>query len=238
MVWLPRELFDSIVKGVSPHSTKSAADALLFDEGYENLLWRAIFRKDDWIDRAHTLGANPALICPNLKSMSRSGTNQCYVLLVTHDYGGDLRFNCELLFKSLRRGYKYDKATDTVKFPKMKFETKSGRRTEFPAITLNIREPLKGEEIATLPKNTIRSLFEEETIRTQYSFAHDKEIRSLESSEIFGLGGTLSSSTSEIPICVLYLEEKRPVTLQEIGRPGVKPIFTGRKLVGWKPGEL
>ena len=115
----------------------------------------------------------------------------------------------------------------------------SGRRIEFPEITLNIRDALRSEEIITLPKSTIRLLFEEKSIQTQYCFAHDKKIRTLEPSEIFGLGGTLLSSTSEIPICVVYIEEKRSTALQEIGRPEVKPMFDkGGKLIDWTAGSL
>lgn len=51
---------------ISPNSTKNMPDALLFSENQENLLWGAIFKSDEWIDKAFKLGASPVLVGPEL----------------------------------------------------------------------------------------------------------------------------------------------------------------------------
>lgn len=50
--------FDLLVASIGPDSTKKVADALLFSEKQENILWRAIFKSDEWIDKAFRLEAS------------------------------------------------------------------------------------------------------------------------------------------------------------------------------------
>jgi hypothetical protein len=52
-------------------STKNLADSLPFPESQEDILWRAIFKTDGWINKAFELGACPALVGPKLHEIGK-----------------------------------------------------------------------------------------------------------------------------------------------------------------------
>ena len=239
MVWLSREIFDLITKRLSPNSFKSAANAQRFDEGDDNIPWRAIFDNDQWIDQAYEAGANPALICANFASISHGRRNQCYMLLISHDWDGELFFGNgpKLLFESLRKDHIYDSEQHSVILPAKTFEADK-RLLELPEIKLNIHESIYPGDIIQLPYKTIRMLFQKNPIRTQYSFARDRTIRTLSSPHIYGIGGSLLRTKSRVPICIMYLpeEQQRAYVLKEDGCPKVTNIVRERygPVVGWR----
>lgn len=238
MVWLPREIFDLIAKGLGPNSFKIAASAQRFHEGDENLPWRAIFDNDQWIDQAYEVGANPALICADFASLSHRSQGQCYMLLIDHDWDGDLYLNegPKLLFRSLRKDHIYDREQHCVNFPAKTFEI-DGRPLELPKIKLNIYNPTIPSDTIQFPDKAIRTLFRKNPFRTEYTFARDRRIRTAESEHIYGLGGRLLRAKSRVPICIIYLpeEQQRPYVLQEASCPEVTHIIgVNDMLLGWR----
>lgn len=92
----PREIFDLIAGGLLPSSTKSIADALLYSEKQENILWGAIFKSDEWIDKALEVKACPSLISPTLDMIGNPdcrGPRRHYGLLSINDWRGDLHIS-------------------------------------------------------------------------------------------------------------------------------------------------
>jgi hypothetical protein len=51
---MPQELFEMIASEIPPNATKQIANAGLKHECAENILWRAIFASDEWINLAET----------------------------------------------------------------------------------------------------------------------------------------------------------------------------------------
>lgn len=240
---IPREIFDFIVEGVAPNSTKNVADALLFSENQEDKLWRAIFRNDKWIEKAFELGASPALVGPKLGMVGIPGykdSSRLHILLVTNDWGGDLQYSKDLLFQSLRAGYRYDKSKFKVTLPETRFTTPDGRTTRIPEIVLYVCDAVWPGETIILPKRTIRRLFGKKSVRTQYSFACEKRIVNLQDPYIYGIGGKISEPGALLPICVLHLVslgKKWQTILRAPKCPLVIPILTDGirgDIVGWK----
>lgn len=123
---IPREIFDRILKGMLPNSIKNMDDAHLYCEKPENLLWRAIFKSDEWIGTPLEVKACPSLIGPTLDMIGKPdyrGPQRHYVLLSINDSDGDLRFFQDLLFQSLREGYCYDEAKFEITLLETTFTT-------------------------------------------------------------------------------------------------------------------
>lgn len=240
---IPREIFDLIVEGLSPNSTKSMADALLFSEPQENILWRAIFKNDGWINKALQLGACPALIGPTLHMIGmhdNKGSQRHHILLSINDWSGDLQYDKHLLFDSLRAGHHYDETNLRVTLPEITFTSPDNRKMKIPEIILYVSDVIRSDEIIHLSKRAIKRLFEKSMVRTQYSFSSQKKVRSLESPNIYGIGGNISKRGGLIPICGM-----NPVcngktwqtTLKAPKCPRVRPVLSaGQKghIIGWE----
>jgi hypothetical protein len=240
---IPREIFDLIVEGLSPNCTKSIADALLFSETQENILWRAIVKSDEWIDKAFELGACPALIGPKLDMIgmpSYKGSQRHHILLSTNDWTGDLQYDKNLLFDSLRAGYRYDATKLKVTLPEINFTSPDKRKMKIPEIVLYVCDAISSGELIVLSERAIRRLFEKSVVRTKYSFASQKEVRSLESPYIYGIGGSISEPGGLIPICgmhpICYGKKWRTI-LMAPKCPRVRPSFSAGKkghIIGWE----
>lgn len=241
---IPREIFDLIVEGLSPNSTKNIADALLFSEKQENILWRVIFKNDKWIDEAFKLGACPALIGPKLDLIGMpnyKGSHRHHILLSTNDYSGDLQYSQKLLFESLREGYHYDETKFKVTLPETNFISPDKRKMKIPEIVLHVKDAIKPWETIPLSRRAIRRLFEKIVVRTQYSFARQKKVCSLQSPYIYGMGGSISKPEALLPICGMHPVccGKEWVTILVAPKcPPVSPIHSDGKrgrIVGWEP---
>lgn len=219
------------------------ADALLFSESQENILWRAIFKNDEWIDKASELGACPALIGPTLDMIempSYKGSRRHHILLSTNDWEGDLQYEENLLFSSLRAGYRYDEKKFKVTLPEIHFSSPDKREMKIPEIVLYVRDAIRPGEVILLSKRAIRRLFEKSVVRTQYSFASQKEVRVLQSPYIYGIGGSISEPNGLLPICGMHpaCRGKRWRTiLKAVKCPRVRPLLSDGirgDIIGWQ----
>jgi hypothetical protein len=230
---IPREIFDLIVEGMLPNSTKNMADALLYSEKQENILWRAIFKSDEWIDKALEVGACPSLIGPTLDMVGQPdyrGPRRHYVLLSINDWHGDLQYFQHLLFKSLREGYHYEEAKFEITLPETTFtNTGTTCKMKIPEIILYINDVICSAECIELDKSVLRRLFKRSEVQTQYSFAIQKKIGCIQSPDIFGTRKTISKRRHLSPICGMYLvcNGKRWRTILNVPEcPPVTPIFS------------
>ncbi|OJZ79496.1 hypothetical protein ASPFODRAFT_457240 [Aspergillus luchuensis CBS 106.47] len=175
---IPQEIFDLIAASLSPNSTKKLADALLCSESQENILWRAIFKSDGWIDKASELGACPVLVGPKLHEIGRpsyKGSRRHHILLLTNDYAGDLQYSSDLRFESLREGHCYDPAKFRIILPETTFVNPNKREMKIPEIAIYVQDAIWPQETLNLSRRAIRRLFEKSAVRTQYSFASQKK---------------------------------------------------------------
>jgi hypothetical protein len=230
---IPREVFDLVADALLPNSTKNMADALLYSEKKENILWRAIFKSDEWIDKALEVEACPCLIGPTLDMIGNpdcNGPRRHHALLSINDWHGDLQYFRHLLFESLREGYRYNKAKYKVILPETIFTNPDKTRTmKIPEIVLHINDVIFSYELIELKKSVIRRLFKPSTVQTQYSFATQKKIRLIQRPDIFGIRGTISKRRHLSPICGMYLlcNGKRWQTILKIPEcPRVAPVLT------------
>lgn len=168
---IPREVFDLIADALLPNSTKNMADALLYSEKKENILWRAIFKSDEWIDKALEVEASPCFIGPTLDMIGNpdyNGPRRHHVLLSINDWHGDLQYFRYLLFESLREGYRYNKAKYKVILPETTFTNIDKTRTmKIPEIVLHINDVIFSYELIELKKSVIRRLFKPSTVQHQ-----------------------------------------------------------------------
>lgn len=241
---LPRELFDSISNLLGPHSTKNLSKVLLSEETPENLLWRSIFEKDTWLEKAWEYKADPVLVSPNLESITKDPRylqkrRRYNILFLTMDWEtGDTI--CDptmgrIFFECLRQDHRYRKETGTVSLPRRTFRTKTGRKIQFPKISLNIQSVVDGDEFLTLPAKTLRQCFRKDRIETQYCFADEKKIRVLENSKILGIGD-MSDPKAYIPMCSFWLRNKdQPQFLKAKNCPRfrLKGEYP-KNIVGWE----
>jgi hypothetical protein len=240
---IPREIFDLVAGGLLPNSTKSMADALLYSENQENILWRAIFKSDKWIDKALEVKACPCLIGPTLDMIGNSnynGSQRHHVLLSINDWYGDLQYFQNLLFESLREGYRYKEAKFEIILPETTFTNPDKtRKMKIPEIVLHINDVIFSNELIKLKKSVIRGLFKPSAVQTQYSFATQKKICSIQRPEIFGTR-KISKRRHLSPICGMYLvcNGKRWQTILMVPEcPRVTPVFSdGRTgdIIRWK----
>lgn len=221
---LPHESPDYIVKRSGPHSTKNLSEAMLFEDTTGNLLWRSIFEKDAWLERAWKYEADPVLVCPDLASITDCSRRWYNILFLTMDWktgdticDGSMR---RTFFDCLRKDHQYHADEDTVSLRKCTFSTKEGRKIEFPRIRLNIRSVLVGAEFLTLPARTLRQCFQKDRLESQYCFANEKKVRTLENSKIRGIGGAISDPSAPMPMCCFWLRNKdEPQFIQAKGCP-------------------
>lgn len=241
---IPQEIFDLIAKSLGISDTKTAADALLKREGQENKLWTTIFKSDAWVKEAARLRASPALVGPKIGMIGKANykhNSRHHILLVTNDWGGDLRFSKNLFFESLRDGYRYNEREQKVILPETKLTSPDNQKMITPEIVLYLQDVICAGEPIVLPKSVMKHLFEKKSIRTQYCFANERKIRSLEDGNVYGIGGKISKPCALIPICVMYLFDsgrKWRVVLESSKCPPVTPIMEKNSLdiYGWKYG--
>ncbi|KAJ5292068.1 hypothetical protein N7478_001319 [Penicillium angulare] len=210
---MPQELFDMIANEIPPNVTKQIANASLKHECADNILWRAIFASDEWINLAeHILKEatymkvpGPILIGRNLSSIGNpmdSNQQHQHILLAANDWTGDLRFHQEVFFKSLRKDYKYRQKDQKVIFPKAMLRTlPDGECVSVPGITLYIQN-LNGAEDIELPRKDLKRLFDKKLIQTQYSSSSLKKVQTIKASDVCGLLNKGLSTPGDLsPIC-------------------------------------
>jgi hypothetical protein len=112
---------------------------------------------------------------------------------------------------------------------------------KIPEIVLHVKDAIRPWETIHLSGKALRRLFEKSVVRTQYSFATQKKVCSLQSPNVYGIGGSISKPEALLPICVIYpiCCGKEWVTILEAPKcPPVSPIHSDGKrgrLVGWEP---
>jgi len=108
---MSQELWDMVANNLPAVSTKDAAQALGFhlrtEQKKQYQLWDLIFRDQTWISKATVqYGVNPVLVGWGLHKYCNTKNIQvakpAYLILVGGDQSGDLRFEKEIFFKSLR----------------------------------------------------------------------------------------------------------------------------------------
>lgn len=212
---LPQELFDMIVNESPPNITKQMANASFKHECADNILWRAIFASDEWINLAenllkespYTKAPGPILIGKDLSSIGDPNGNNHkhhHILLAPNDWTGDLRYYRENFFNSLRTDYRYRQKGQKVIFPKTTLRTSpGGKHLSVPGITLYIN-PLDSSEMIELPRKELKRLFDKKSIRTQYSSSSLKKVQTINISDVCGLLGKRLSTPGDLsPICGL-----------------------------------
>lgn len=238
---IPQEIYDFISQILSSSDNKNAADAFLCVERPENRLWRTIFKSDAWVEEAYKLGASPALVGPKIGMIGKENykdTQRHHILLVTNDWSGDLQYDTNLLFQSLRDGYRYNKKKYKVTLPETRFTTPDNRKMIIPEIVLYLHDAIRGSDSIVLPKRAVKRLFEKKFIRTHYSFAREKKICLLDDKNVYGIGGKISEPGALIPICVMYLfdsAKKWRLILEVAGHPPLAPIMNknSNDIYGW-----
>jgi hypothetical protein len=211
---LPQELFDQITSATPPNATKQFANASFKHEGAENILWRAIFASDEWINLAENLLKEsyngkipgPMLIGKDLSGIGDPNDNNKnhHILLAPNDWTGDLYHRPEKFFSSLRTDYRYLEKEQRVIFPKITLRTSpDGEDLSIPTITLYIK-PLHAGEMIELPRKVLKRLFDKKSIRTQYSSSSLKKVQTINVSDVCGLLGKRLSTPGDLsPICGL-----------------------------------
>lgn len=71
---IPQEIFDFFAQYWSFNEIGTAAEIFQKCEGQENRLWRTIFKSDDWVKEALSVGASPALVGPKIGMIGNANT--------------------------------------------------------------------------------------------------------------------------------------------------------------------
>lgn len=210
---IPREILDQIIKHVNPVQSVAFTASTSLEAGDE-LIWSTIFANDDWLEVARTKGAKPALLGPNLSSIVACGRKRehvtCNVLLLAFDWSGDVQYQDEQFFSSLRPHYKMV-SKNIIEFWARKMRV-GGQTYELPRILLNVKDALEVPGSLRLPEHSIASLLQTSPVCTQYCFAKDHRIHTLASSSLVGIGGAISDTSKRIPICNLQFPEQLGLT--------------------------
>ncbi|KAJ5737268.1 uncharacterized protein N7483_002506 [Penicillium malachiteum] len=211
---LPQEVFDMIAKRSPPNATKEAANQGAKRECADNILWRAIFATDEWLNLAERLlqespyvkAPGPILIGKNLSSIGNPDVKDPkhhHILLAPNDWTGDLSYNLDVFFNSLREDYRYLEKGHKVILPRTTLALGPGHDLRVPGITLYIKNLMVSTETIELPKKELKRLFDKRAIRTQYTSSSLKKIQMIESSDVCGVKHRLSMPGDLSPICGL-----------------------------------
>lgn len=164
---------------------------------------------NEWIDKALEVEACPCLLGPTLDMTGTpdyNGHRRHHVLLSINDWHGDLQYFRNLLFESLREGYRYNKAKHKVILPETTFTNRDkSRNMKIPEIVLHTNDVIFSYELIELQKSVTWRIFKPSTVQTQYSFATQKKIRVIKRPDIFGTRKTISKRRHLSPICGMYL---------------------------------
>lgn len=249
MPQLPREIFDMIrdYTQPDPFQAKAMASSMSFiDDNSSRRLWRSIFKDEKWFEEATDLEAEPVLIGANLGDIVASQPRKkksAYIILYPNDFSGDLyHYGVKFLCSSLRTDHRYDKKRHEVTFPAIGWEIASGERIELPEIVLNVRDIVIGDEILYLEGERTQRLISKGTLHTSFCFLRDEKIQSLQSCDIIGIGGAISSKDGLTPVCTLNLQgikKKWQVTIRDPDRQDVRALYKEGKyvphaLIGWE----
>ncbi|KAE8145313.1 hypothetical protein BDV25DRAFT_144768 [Aspergillus avenaceus] len=215
------------------------------DDNKPNRLWRAIFKDEAWLQTAIDYGAEPVLIGAHLDEIvAQTGRKQpVYIVLRTNDFSGDtFHDGLEPLRQSLRKRHYYNKRSHEVILPKISWRNGANEKITIPKIILNVRDIVSGAETLVLPGKKIRELFEQTAFTSKYSFFQYRKIQTLESRDIFGIGGTVSGLGALTPICGFNLHtasQKWQVLFAEPNCRNLTPYYEGKKgvphtILGWR----
>lgn len=244
MLTLPREIFDHIATFLGHFQKGNMTDAFGFlDENESNLLWRAIFKDEIWLNKAISYGAEPVLIGSHLNDVATAKReHQVYLVLHANDFSGDTcHAGLPFLLKSLRK-HRYNERRHEVTLRKISWLDAANHKLTIPKIILNVRDIVKGAEELELQGKKIRKLFDKRNFTSKYSFYTSPDIKTLQSREIYGIGGAVSELGGLTPICVFNLQTPRKkwqIIFHEPGCPSVTPMFEGLRgvphtIVGWQ----
>ncbi|KAF2103244.1 hypothetical protein NA57DRAFT_52770 [Rhizodiscina lignyota] len=228
-----QELWDNVTQYLSSFGVKNAAEAFCFrrteNQICHELLWRAIFKNDNWLELAVSLhDVNPVLVGSDLKkyyNYSKSPTvkkhgyadlktlyNGMYMVLLAIDFNGDLRYDAVKLFQDLQE-HTYNSETFEVSLT--------------CGITLNIKQAVTSCE--DLELKTLRPLFNE-NLRTTYCFWDDPKnrLRVAERQSIIGIMENTTRLEDIGPIvCLRLYHPTQRVYQQIIFEPQESFIYQG-----------
>ena len=172
-----------------------------------NRVWEGIiFQNKTWTLIASSLGLNPALIGRGVPAIYHgtdgSETPQVYIVLVTGDKSGAIRFYSKVFLDSLRPHTFCRVASEVV------FKDSN--------ITLNIHDVLEAPEIIRMEPERLFS-YQEDRLCSAYIFLHDSRyaLRTLGPESITGIGGKALVLNDVSIICGLVLNPSEASELQK-----------------------
>lgn len=188
-----------------------------------DVLWDSIFARKEWIEQAHNCHATPVLVGPYLSEIQgrqqRLPSAAYNVLLLMNNASGVPDIHKMKFLKSLHRRSVFDEAAMTVSFPLCKFRIRN-MACGGPRLIVHVSHVLTGE--ATLPPDAIRNLFRKGYGETQYTFAGDRRIYTLDRSNVSGPCGPLPKNTTTIPICAIQIPKGGQYTLRDPTCPSIE----------------
>jgi hypothetical protein len=135
----------------------------------------------------------------------------------------------QFLRQSLRTDHFYDEKNYEVTLPELSWYNAAKERITIPRIKLNVQDLLRGDEIMRFKRRSTRKLFEKTALRSNFCFYSSREVCTLESPNIIGMGGPISERGGLAPICVLNHRSSKKLWQLIICTPDcpeVRPIIS------------
>jgi hypothetical protein len=171
-----RHIIAPITRYFSPGSSDNTGEVLPLHGRQERIPvpWSAIFSKKDWLHKVMELGGEPALIGPQLSSVSSPGeTGKFHMLLLTNFMRDEAPSDSlrQLFFASLKQGYAHHQRGQYVD------EIKIGNH-----ITVDVTQALRGPAWLEIKARRIKQLFvlEHKRLHSQYCFFSEGRIGTLQ----------------------------------------------------------
>lgn len=238
-----QELWDIVIKDLPTLSARFAARVFNFDlvpqQQKHSNVWSAILKTENWTSLATIMGLNPALVGQNLHNLydcedTRNG-QPAYIVLVTGDSSGDIRFYKQILLDSLRP-HTFNNETNEVAFKNLN-------------ITLNIDDAISCSELISLQPKKLFS-YQYKRLRSACLYWQDDRyaLYDIGADDIIGIGRKVHTLKSVSLVCGLtlpYSENSLIPHLQCFRDPECPPIspighFDNHIFIlfGWKWGSL
>ncbi len=187
-------------------------------------VWEGIFQNQMWTSIASSHGLNPALVGQDLYTLYDGNhdpeTWSAYIVLVTGDKTGDIRFHSKTFLDSLMP-HTFCETTNEVFFKNSN-------------ITLNIHDALKTPDMIFIDPQKLFS-YREKRLCSSYLFWHDSHysLRTFGPADIVGIGGKASVLKDVSIICGLVLSPPEDAGMRE-----VQQVFCIKSLSGRSVGPL
>ena len=199
-VRVAQELWDIVIKDLPTLSARFAARVFNFDlaprQQKHSSIWSAILKNESWTSLATSQGLNPALVGQNLHNLydceDIKNAKPAYIVLVTGDSSGDIRFHEQVLLDSLRP-HIFNNQTKEVVFTDLN-------------ITLNIDDAIRCPEIISLKPKRLFS-YRYKRLRSACLYWQDDHyaLYDIGAEDIIGIGRKAHTLKSVSLVCGLTL---------------------------------